>query len=130
MSAWRRPEREKKLCFLFFLFTQQRARTAESQRRRADGEGPEGTKKQENQLLALPWPSFFFSFASPAPPPPTPTQSPASSKRCADHSAAEPSGEGGKEFQTPSIASQIESLTINGNGVDHRRSGSEWAYQE
>ena len=59
-----------------------------------------------------------------------PTQSPASSKRCAPHSATEPSGDGGKEFHTDSTASQIAILTAEGNGVDQRRSGLEWAYQE
>ena len=119
-------ERENNSFFSFSFYTKKgeaRKPGPDSQQRHR-AEETKG-KQKEDQLPALSSP-FFFRFSSS----PAPTQSPASSSRCAPHSAAEPSGEGGKELHTPSIASQIESLTINGNGVDHRRSGSEWAYQE
>lgn len=121
-SNWCGVEREKKT--FFFSFYTKRLRDqppnlSAAPRREREREG------KDQLLAALPWSFPFFAESAPLP-----TQSPASSTRCAPHSAADPSGDGGNEFHTPSMASQIRILISAGKGVDQRRSGSEWAYQE
>ena len=101
------------------LFQQQRAEKKTEKKRKFNS--PRSHRARRSK-------SFFFFSSSLSPPPPT--QSPANNKRCAPHKTAEPSGEGGNEFQTLSNASQIAILITNGNGVDQSRSGIEWAYQE